>query len=292
VEQIMDRRGDIGNEVSKRDAADSYKASLTGIPETMLWTLHNRAGESIRSDAFFRDEHAERIYRSIDYDYERSFGTSDSSHAVRSMMFDEALRPWMRAHPGGTVVELGCGLETQFQRIDDGKVKWLCVDVPEAIDVRERFLSSGPRCRHIRSSALDRAWMDEVDPVAGVFVTAQGLFMYFTEEQVRELFVAILDRFPQVEIMFDTIPPWFSRKTMKGMWKTPNYQTPLMPWGVLRNEIEPLLRKWSAQVETVTIEPYRSIRAAVHIRFFMLLARLPFLGNHVPVIVRVHGKKA
>jgi O-methyltransferase involved in polyketide biosynthesis len=268
------------------------KAGLCGVPETMLWTLHNRASESVRQDAWFRDEHAERIYRSIDYDYRRSFGPPDSSHAVRSMMFDEALRPWMENHPGGTVVELGCGLETQFQRIDDGKVQWLCVDVPEAIDVRERFLSSGPRCRHVRRSALDRAWMDEVDGGAGVFVTAQGLFMYFTEEQVRELLLAILERFPGVEIMFDTIPPWFSRKTMAGMWKTPHYRTPQMPWGVLRNEIDPLLRGWSPRVESVTNEPYRYIRAGFFIRLFMLLARLPVLGNHVPVIVRVRGKKA
>lgn len=75
-----------------------------------------------------------RIYESIAYDYERSFGKPDTSHPMRSRIFDDAVIPWMKAHPGGTVVELGAGLETQFQRCDDGKVQWLCVDVRE-VDV-------------------------------------------------------------------------------------------------------------------------------------------------------------
>ncbi|WP_328987607.1 class I SAM-dependent methyltransferase [Thiorhodovibrio winogradskyi] len=122
---------------------------LTGVPETLLWTLHNRASEALCPDGFIRDEEAARLYRAIDYDYERSFGRPDGSHATRSAMFDEVVSKWMQTHPGGTVVELGCGLETQFQRIDNGQVRWLCVDVPEAIAVRKLFLAPTERCRYI-----------------------------------------------------------------------------------------------------------------------------------------------
>src|SRR5687767_9192996 len=152
--------------------------NLTGVPETMLWTLHNRASEARRRDAFLVDPECVRIYDSIDYDYERSFGKPDGSHPMRSRLFDEALRPWLREHPGGSVVELAAGLETQFQRCDDGRVRWHCVDLPEAIAVRERYLPASSRCRYIGRSALDLAWADEVDGSRGVFVTAQGLFMY------------------------------------------------------------------------------------------------------------------
>lgn len=202
---------------------------LTDIPETMLWTLHNRASESLRPDAMMKDPHAERIYRAINYDYQRRFGPSDASHAVRSMIFDDAVKPWMSEHPGGTVVELGCGLETQFYRLDDGQVRWLCVDVPQAIAVRERFLTPDERCRHLRMSAFDTAWIDEVDTTQAVFVTAQGLLMYFSQKQVRTLIETIIARLPGVEIMFDTIPCWFSRKTISGYWRTPFYRVPPCP---------------------------------------------------------------
>ena len=82
---------------------------------------------------------------------------------MRSRVFDDALKPWLAAHPGGTVVEPADGLETQFQRCDDGEVKWLCVDVPDGIAIRSRFLPSTERCRYVAKSALDVSWCNEVD---------------------------------------------------------------------------------------------------------------------------------
>lgn len=260
--------------------------NLSGVPETMLWTLHNRASEARRADSVLRDPDAVRIHEAIAYDYERSFGQADGSHAVRSSEFDKALRPWMAAHPGGTVVELACGLETQFQRCDDGQVRWLCVDVPEAITVRERFLAPSERCRHVSRSALDLSWMDEVDPSRGVFVTAQGLFMYFEGDQVHQLFAAICQRFAGVEVMFDAIPRWFSRKTLQGFDVTRHYRAPPMPWGVNRSEIEPLLRNWSARVDTVDLLPFGPFRGAAGL-LVPLASRVPLLRNHLPSLVRV-----
>jgi O-methyltransferase involved in polyketide biosynthesis len=265
---------------------NQVKVDLGGVPETMLWTLHNRARESKRGDAGLSDPLAERIYDAIAYDYDGRFGEPDGSHAMRSMLFDAALRPWLAAHPGGTVVELGCGLETQFQRCDDGAARWLCVDVPEAIDVRERFLEATPRCRHLRRSALDLDWMDAVDPARGVFVSAQGLFMYFEEEAVQRLFVAIVERFPGVEIMFDTIPEWFSKKTLAGFARTQSYTTPPMPWGVDHDDIEPILRCWSARVASVETRPYGALRGPLAL-YLKLFSRVPILRNVPPTIVHV-----
>lgn len=260
---------------------------LTGVPETMLWTLHNRASEARRPDTFLPDPDCVRIYESIAYEYEKHFGKPDASHPMRSRTFDDAVRPWLAAHPGGTVVELGAGLETQFQRCDDGRVQWLCVDVPEALDVRERFLKPSARCRHIPKSAMDLAWLDEVDRTQGVFVTAQGLFMYFEEADVRRLFQAIVDRFPGVELMFDTIPRWFSSKTLKGFNKTKHYRAPQMPWGVGQDEIEPLLRSWSPRVQTVSMVPYGLFARGIGGLLLKLLGRSPVLRNLAPTIVSV-----
>ncbi|AKV00220.1 Phosphoribosylamine--glycine ligase [Labilithrix luteola] len=272
-------------------AAAAVKVDLGGIPETMLWTLHNRARESKRPDARLKDPEAVRIYDSIAYDYERSFGRPDSSHPMRSVVFDEALRSWLSAHPGGTVVELACGLETQFQRCDDGRVHWLCVDVPVALDVRERFLPATSRCRHVRKSALDLSWMDQVDATRGVFVTAQGLFMYFDEKDVRRLVVAMFERFPGVELMFDTIPPWFSKKTLEGFAKTEHYTTPPMPWGVSADAIEPLLRGWSGRIATVKTTPYGAFRGPLSV-YLRLFSRIPVLRSVPPTIVHVRTRAA
>lgn len=261
---------------------------LAGVPETMLWTLYNRAAEARRPDGFLHDPECLRIHDSIDYDFARSFGKPDASHPMRSRLFDDAVRPWLAAHPGGTVVELGAGLETQFSRVDDGKVRWLCVDLPEAIAVRERFLPGAGRCRHVGKSALDLGWLDEVDSARGVFISAQGLFMYFEESDVRQLFVAVTERFPGVEWMFDTIPRWFSKMTRsrKGVGKTKHYRAPLMPWGIGQDEIGPLLRSWSLRVDEVRTRPYGFWRGP-GVALVKLSTHVPLLRNIAPAIVHV-----
>ncbi|NPC72499.1 MULTISPECIES: class I SAM-dependent methyltransferase [Corallococcus] len=260
--------------------------NLTGVPETMLWTLHNRASEARRPDGFLRDPDCVRVADAIDYDYVRSFGKANASHSLRSRVFDDAVRPWMAAHPGGAVVELAAGLETQFHRVDDGRVRWYCVDLPESLEVRERLLPASERCRFIARSALDLTWMDEVDVSHGVFITAQGLLMYFPEIEVRRLLTAVIERFPGVELMFDTIPEWFSRATLKGMNVTPHYQTPPMPWGVSRAGLEPLLRSWSSRVTRVEFAPYRYPRGA-WLRFLRLGSNVPGLRNVLPMMAHV-----
>jgi O-methyltransferase involved in polyketide biosynthesis len=255
----------------------------------MLWTLHNRASEARRPNGILHDPDALRIYASIDYDFKLRFGKPDGSHALRSRIFDDAMKPWLAAHPGGSVVELGAGLETQAFRCDDGRASWLCVDVPEAIEVRERFIVPDERWRHLRQSAFDERWMDHVDDSRGLFVTAQGLFMYFREADVRRLLVAIVERFPGVELMFDTIPRWFSDKTLKGFHKTQHYRAPPMPWGIDRREIEPTLRRWSPHVQSVTIVPYGYFRGLPGL-LRPLLQRVPGLREVTPNIVRVTAR--
>lgn len=266
--------------------SERQNVNLTGIPETMLWTLHNRAAEARRPDAMLRDPDCLRIYDTIDYDFALSFGKPDTSHPMRSHIFDAAVTPWLAAHPGGTVVELGAGLETQFQRVDDGNVRWLCVDVPDAIAVRERFLPASERCRHVAKSALDLSWLDEVDGSRGVFVGIQGLLMYLEEAEVERLFVAIVERFPGVELMFDTIPRWLSRKSIKGFGKTQHYRAPRMPWGIGQDEAEPLLRSWHPRVRTVQTQPYGFWRGP-GVALVKASTYVPFMRNIAPAIVHV-----
>lgn len=264
----------------------SAVVNLTGVPETMLWTLHNRANEAERPDTILHDPDAVRIYRSIRYDFERSFGKPDGIHALRSRIFDDAVLPWISKHPFGTVVELACGLETQYQRCDNGNIKWLCVDVPEAIEVRERFLPSSERCKYVKNSVLDFSWMDQVVPENGVFVTAQGLFMYFEEKDVRQLIIAIVERFPECEIMFDTIPRWFSKRTQKGFSKTRNYQVPPMPWGINPSEIDKTLKSFSSKIVSVEHIPYGYLRGGKSL-MHPFFSKIPLLRSLFPSIVHL-----
>lgn len=265
---------------------EPYRTELQGVPETMLWTLHNRASEAKRPNTYLIDPDCIRIYDSIDYDYKKSFGKPDGSHPLRSRIFDDVMVDWLGENPGGIVVELAAGLETQFQRIDDGRVRWFCVDVEESIQVRERFLPETNRCKYIRKSALDFTWMGEIPTGAPVFVSIQGLLMYFSEEDVKELVTRMVDYFPGVELLFDVIPGWFSRKTIAGFKKTESYTAPPMPWGINASEVERTFFSWSDKIAQVRVKPFGMNRGIYGI-LLGLFTRVESLRNILPAIVHI-----
>lgn len=262
------------------------KPALADIPETMLWTLHNRAAEAVRKDAVINDPLCLEIYRALDYDYEKHFGKADGSHGVRSWLFDQQIRAFLQQNPDGVIVNLGEGLETQRFRIEAPASLWLCVDLPQAIGIRERFIQPDERHLHIAANALDTQWFDAVPEGRKVFVTAQGLFMYFTPLQVQTLLEAIASRFVDAWLMFDYIPPSLSNKTLssKGWMKTPHYRTPPMPWGVKRNELTQSLEQWlgsNTLIQPVEFMFPRGMRRLI----MQVLIRIPAFLNLLPGVM-------
>ena len=227
-----------------------------------------------------------RIHELIDYDFTGHFGDPLGSLAARAAEIDRALRSWLEHHPDGCVVSLGEGLETQSRRVDNGRMHWLSVDLPDAIRLRERFLAPSDRFRHIAASALDPVWMDAVDPSSGVFIVAQGLLMYLDPERVERLFTSVADRFPGTEIIFDTVPCWFSHLTMLGLNQTIHYRLPAMPWGINRDEIGPTLHHWHPRVAGVAFLDHRAPRGLPRLLADMT-NHIPFARHGIPSLVHV-----
>ena len=208
------------------------EVSLQGVPETLLWPLWNRAAEQKREDRLIDDPFSADLVDRIDYDFEANFGKPNAGHAVRARVIDDALKLWLEKNPEGTVISLGEGLDSQFWRVDNGSMRWISVDVAESIDVRKRLLPAEERMESVVSSALDDLWLKNIPQGSKAFIVMAGLLMYFREEEVKELLYRIADHFRESLAMFDVIPVWFSRKSLKGMKVTKTYTAPLMPWGL------------------------------------------------------------
>ncbi|MGW3994175.1 class I SAM-dependent methyltransferase [Amycolatopsis sp. NPDC004772] len=196
-------------------AAPIDGATLDGVAATCLWTLRNRAEESRHPGSAFADPLAERLQRRISYDYAR-FGKPDQIHPLRAVALDFAIRAYLDQHPDATVVALGEGLQTTYWRLGRPEVHWLSVDLPPVADLRRRLLPPEPRMTMLGASALDRSWLDVPDPARGVFISAEGLFMYLERAEVFALIADCAARFPGGQLFFDSIPPWLSRRTVRG----------------------------------------------------------------------------
>jgi O-methyltransferase involved in polyketide biosynthesis len=178
---------------------------LSGVPETLLWNLGRRAAAAQAGGRLLVDPLAIEVAGRLQHDF--AGGSRGAGwHAVRVATFDDAVRRFLRVHPAGTVVALGEGLETQFWRVDNGRVNWLSVDLLATLDLRRQVLPDGPRQRSHAGSALDPDWLDQLDPAAPTLVTAQGLLMYFTRDEVHALIATIAERLPGSQLVFDVVP--------------------------------------------------------------------------------------
>lgn len=215
------------------------RPDLAGVPETTLWTLYHRAREAGRPGSPLKDPKAIALRDAIDFDFRGRFGSGPPGFGrvigFRALAFDRVVTSVLATDPDATVAVLGEGLETQFWRVDNGRVRWFTVELPETAAVREALLpAQPPRRRLFAGSATDHVWMDELAAQPGdrVVVIAQGLLMYLAPEAVRALITTCASRFPGGVMAFDTVPPWFSSLSVKGKLKDPSgYEAPPMPWG-------------------------------------------------------------
>ena len=209
--------------------------TLDGVSATTLWTLHNRADEARRPDGAIEDPWAVALYDKITYDYLK-FGKANQSHGLRAAAFDGVAADYLLEHPQCSIIALAEGLQTSFWRLDASalidEVTWYSVDLPPVMALREQLLPDDDRIVALAQSALDLSWMDRIDPTGGVFITAEGLLMYLDPADVHTLIAACAQRFPGGQLMFDSIPPWLSRRTLKGFQLSERYQAPPMPFGI------------------------------------------------------------
>ncbi len=195
---------------------ESAKPSLSGVAETLLITLYIRATELKRPDALIKDERAEALVRQLDPETLRKTlalteGTGRLVLILKSREFDRFALDFLGRHPDAVVVHIGCGLDTRFERVDNGQVEWYDLDLPEVIDLRRELIGGkGGRYHLLAGSALEDAWLNAVDayrPRHFLFL-AEGVFMYFTEAEVKSLVLRLKGHFPGAELVFDAYSPF------------------------------------------------------------------------------------
>ena len=217
---------------------------LDGVSETALMTLNGRAHQASLPEAILHDPMAITLRDSIDVDYDK-FGRRGQEMALRSLAADACTRDYLRAHPRATVVALAEGFQTSFWRLDesipDAQFRWLSVDLPAVIALRERLLPSSPRISSLGQSALDYSWMDHVDASEGVFITAEGLLMYLQPHEAMDLITQCAKRFGGGQMFFDLPPTIVKKVAPKGMRASKHYRVPPMPFSLSINQLRALV---------------------------------------------------
>lgn len=178
---------------------------LGEVQETLLIPLYARACDAASPRPVLGDRRARELVDAIDYDFSGFGGSSLSGSVFRSSIFDGWVARFLREHPAGTVVELGTGLNTRFDRLDNGQVQWFDLDLADAIALRRRFFRDSGRYKMLAGSVVDTEWFDEVAAAPGPYLfISEAVLIYLSNDEVHRVVVQVSQRFPGSLIAFDT----------------------------------------------------------------------------------------
>jgi O-methyltransferase involved in polyketide biosynthesis len=227
---------------------------LTGVPETLLVPLCVRCLETRSKNGLVRDERAVEIVEGLGCDcstyvHARSLQTGI---AVRTEILDRVASSFLARHDDAVVVNLGSGLCSRFARIDNARVHWFELDLPVVRPLWNRFFTETDRHRYWEYSVTDFSWMTELEPhVAGagagksVLFIAEGLFMYFTERDVKRVILEMRRRFPGSELLIEAISPIL---TWSGSWQPTARFGASFTWGIRTLED---LKAWDKNIHLI-----------------------------------------
>lgn len=190
------------------------KPVLNGAAETMLQSFYARAMYSKNPKTRFKDEKAEEIVEKLDYDFSKAAKDATMSGGViaRTVVFDELVSDFIRKNPDCTVVNIACGLDTRFYRMDNGKLTWYNLDLPETIAVRDSVYNESGRVSTIGCSCLDPAWTKQVEVKGRLLIIIEGLSMYLTRDEVQQMLTIMDEQFAHAYVLMECLCPKFVKK--------------------------------------------------------------------------------
>lgn len=265
---------------------------ITGtIEETLLLPLWGRAHETQKKNSRLTDEKAVEIMQAIDYDFsniEKTQAMSQHGWVARSLHTDRTIREFIAIHPEATIVSIGCGLDTTFSRIDNGKIIFYELDLPDVIALRKNFYVDSDRHRSIASSFLDTEWFDEIEVRDGLLFVAGGVLMYFKEQQIKEFFIKAADYFKICDFYFDSLSPMGLKIAKKQVLKKGGMGMSMdSGWG-----LKPVksLEEWDKRIKVLSAKSmFKGMYKALPLRTKILFTIPDLLGICSMVHMRIES---
>lgn len=146
--------------------------------------------------------------------------------SLNPKVLDQQVTEFIAAHPRGTIINLGAGLDNRFFRLDNGYITWYDVDEPETIELRETFFEENERYKLVSTNIFGKSMFRHIPPHASTLIIIEGLAMYYPERKIKGLITNICHHFSSCEILLEVIHPDVMNQVA--------YSTPNLPlkWAV------------------------------------------------------------
>ena len=188
------------------------KIEKNTVQETLIIPLYSRKIAKEKFPDLINDKISDYIIDKIDYDFsqkEKIFNSTIGLYgalevAQREFDLECEIKEYLKKFPEASIVNLGCGLNDLFSRVNDGKCKGYNLDFEEVIKTREELFEKADNEFNIACDLNDYSWFEKIEKDNGVIFVASGVFYYFKKEEVKNLFVKMSEYFKCGTLAFDS----------------------------------------------------------------------------------------
>lgn len=207
---------------------DKIHIEKGSVQETLIIPLYGRKLCAEQFPTLYQDKYAAKICESIDYDFSKlkskensamyQFGALEGAMREKDMLWEIA--DYLKTHPKAAVVNLGCGLNMTGRTADNRTCCIYNLDFPDVIKSRNEIISAGEREENIACDLNDFSWMDKINAKDGAILYAAGVFHYFTTQQIKNMVIAMAEKFPGGRLVFDAVGKFGRDKLLKSTLKS------------------------------------------------------------------------
>ena len=251
------------------------KVNVTGVPETMIQTLYARAKESMKPNAKIKDDMAAEIVSQLDYDFSNADkdGAMSSGVIARTIVLDRMVKQYLEKHANTVVINIACGLDTRCYRMKGKYLRWYNVDLPETMEVRERFLTEDGPIYQIAKSAMDASYIDDITYEGeDVLVVIEGLSMYLKEADIRQILAIIDQAFPKAMVLIEVMSPFVVKHVKEKSIEGSNAK---FTWGIKNGKLlEQMVPSFTYKKEVSLVEGMKKLMPIYHV-----IGKIPAVRN-------------
>ena len=229
---------------------NKIKIALGQIQKTLFMPVWARAVETKKQKPILTDNVAVQIINNIDFDFSQMTSNLKEINQIawiaRSKRFDIIINNFLKDNPNGTIINIGCGLDTTYERINNQSVLWYDLDLPDVIELRRKFLIESDRRKFISSSFLDTDWLNKIPRDNKIMFISTGVFVYFEESVIKDFLIRIADRFPEAELFFDVTSPKGMQIANQVIKESGLDSSSYFKWGLMDKSI---IKSWDNRIK-------------------------------------------
>ena len=209
-----------------------------------------RAIETKKENSVLTDPIAVDIINSIDYDFSQMAKNLKEINLIawiaRCKRYDLVIKDFLKRNPEGTIINIGCGLDTTYERVDNKKVIWYDIDLPDVIELRKKFLKETNNNKFIASSFLDPIWFNKIPTHNKILIISAGVFVYFEESEIKSFILNLANKFKEAELLFDVTSPTGVKIANKVIMDSGLDNNTYFKWGLTNKSI---IEGWDPRIK-------------------------------------------